>query len=257
MKKLKISIICLILISIIMLLQQPVKATESFQTQLTTNKQEIKKGEEIEIILTFKNFEDINKGINSYKATLDYNENVFEEVNVSNFESLNLWEEFLYNSKNHEFISIKKAGCNTEEDVLKFKLKAKENVNPEDTIIKVKDVVASEGKKDIKINDTQISISVIKEQDNSNPENPGNSDNSNNGQSGEEDKIPSGNLPNTGLTIKSSFILILIEILVIIAIVVLIKMKKIDKKINKNGKMLLMFLTTGIVTIQFVGTIYK
>lgn len=260
MKRIKGIFVLLFVFIIIAIIQLPVQAVESFQTQLTASNIEIKKGEQVEITLNFKDYEEINKGINAYKATLEYDSNLFEKVKTTSFKSLNSWEEFLYNSENNEFIAIKKAGSKTDEAILTLVLKAKENVSPKDTIIKVKDIVASEGKKDIYVNDSQVEIQVIKEQESQKPnvpidtEDPDTEQNNNNNIP--NDDIANGKLPQTGLNPMHTFILIIIELLVIIAIVAYIKMKKLDKKINKKTKMFITILSVGIITTQLVGTIY-
>lgn len=255
----KVKGILILLVTFIMsiFIQLPVQAAESFETDLIANNVEIKKNEEILVTLNFKNYQEINKGINAYKATLEYDTNVFEEVKTNDFQSLNSWEEFLYNPQNHQFIAIKKAGSKSAEAIVSLKLKAKENINPQETIIKIKDIVASEGKKDIYVNDSQVTIQVIKEQDAQKPSdtvNQGN--NSQNTQNNENKELAIGNLPHTGASPLMSFIFIAIEILVVIAIILYAKIKKIDKKINKKGKILFTIIATGIISSQLVGTIY-
>lgn len=254
-------ILCIIVTFFILIsFQLPVFAVENFNTQLVASDTEIKKGEEIEVTLSFKNFEDINKGINAYKATLEYDSNLFEEVKASDFKTLNSWEEFLYNPQNQEFIAIKKAGVKADEEVLTLVLRAKENISQKETIVKVKDIVASEGKKDINVDASQVLIQVIKEQDTQKPNEPIDTEepdsNQNNNSNIPDDNKADGKLPQTGVNPIYSIILIIIEILVIIAVISYTKMKKIDKKINKNKKILFTILSVGIITTQLIGTIY-
>lgn len=258
----KIKGILFVIITFVILIsvQLPVLAVENFDTQLVTSSAEIKKGEELEVTLSFKNFEDINRGINAYKATLEYDSNLFEKVDTSDFKSLNSWEEFLYNPENKEFIAIKKAGIKSDEEVLTLVLKAKENISPEETIVKVKNIVASEGKKDINVNASQVSIQVIKELDSQKPNEPidneePDSDKNNSSNITDDNKVY-GKLPYTGVNTIHSIILIIIEILVIIAVISYTKMKKIDKKISKSKKILFTILAVGIIIIQLMGTIY-
>lgn len=260
MKKIKGVFIIIFSLLILFSIQLPVLAVENFQTELVANKVEIEKGEQIEVTLNFKNFQEINKGINAYKATLEYDTDLFEEVKTTDFKNLNDWEEFLYNSNNHGFIAIKKAGTKSDEAIISLVLTAKENINPKETNIKVKDIIASEGKNDIYVNESQVIIQVIKEQNSSTPDDSTNIKNPNteleNNDNTFNDSIMDGKLPQTGLSPMNSFILIIIEILIIIAIISFIKMKRIDKKINKKGKTFFTILFSGIITIQLIGTIY-
>lgn len=84
-----------------------VQAVSSMQAKLEGDTLEVKKGQEIIVNFKLDDYEDINKGINAYKATLEYNKNVFEEVVQSDFQAQNNWEELKFNKDTGEFISIK------------------------------------------------------------------------------------------------------------------------------------------------------
>ena len=86
MNKIKRIIVFIIFMVIIVANTLTVKAVESFKTNLVTNNEDIKKGEEVEVTLSFENFQDINKGLNAYKATLEYDSNVFEKVTINDFD---------------------------------------------------------------------------------------------------------------------------------------------------------------------------
>lgn len=259
MNKIKRIIVFIIFMVIIVANTLTVKAVESFKTNLVTNNEDIKKGEEVEVTLSFENFQDINKGLNAYKATLEYDSNVFEKVTINDFESLNSWQEFLYNENNHEFVAIKKSGSKSDEDIIKVKLRAKQNIKPGQTIIKVKDVVTSEGKKDIFVGESQVLVNLMEQQNSQNPVVPGDSGENNNsqGNNSDLDNLLDGKLPQTGVSSIFLPILLIIEILlVIIAINSYIKMKKLDKKVKSKGKMLMVLVTTSLLTMQVVSTIY-
>lgn len=234
-----------------------------FSGRVETNTDKIKAGEEIEIKFYLQDYSDINDGLNAYKATLDYDSNIFENVEFEDFTSQNLWEEFLYNENTHEFVAIKKAGSETPEEVVSLKLKAKSDIKAGETTIKVKNIVASEGKEDIISNDTEVKIQVIAN------EYGDNSDNNNQSGSIDDEKteeLPEsgsiyddekpGKLPHTGSGSITSFILIAIEILIVIAIISKYKEKSITKKINKNSKLFITILCFGIISAQLITNIY-
>jgi len=146
---------------------------------------DLKSGEEVEITLKLDSFNDIKKGINAYKATLDYDEKIFEQVFQNSFECLNGWEDLLYNPSTKEFVSIKRAGTTKAENVAKIKLKVKKGMKATKTSIKVKDAVVSEGKRDIFVNEKSIQLNIFTEQtsipsDNDNNNNSNNSSNNTN-----------------------------------------------------------------------------
>lgn len=139
-------------------------ASTKVESKLIVNTTEYIGGETVELTLKLNNLEDIKKGVNAYKATLDYDENVFEKVVESNFVCQNNWEEFNYNPKNKQFVLIKKVGTTAKEDIVKINLKVKENAKINKTVIKMTDITTSEGKKDIIVKDISIPINIIEKQ---------------------------------------------------------------------------------------------
>ncbi len=139
-------------------------AETSIGASLNLNTKELKSGQELTVTLKLENYVEIEKGVNAYKATLDYDKNIFEEVNIKNFTNLNKWEQLEYNRKTGEFVAIKKAGSKNPENVVKITLKVKNTTYYGKTNIKIKDITTSEGKKDLKIDDKTISVDIIKEQ---------------------------------------------------------------------------------------------
>lgn len=150
MKKIS-SIIISSIIIILILMCTEVQASTSMQAKLEGETLEVKKGEEITVSCKLDNYQEISKGINAYKATFEYDKNVFEEVIQSNFELQNNWEELKFNKDTGEFVSIKKAGSKTGEVVAKITLKVKADATIGKTDIKMTEVVTSEGKEDINL----------------------------------------------------------------------------------------------------------
>ncbi len=139
-------------------------AKTSIGASLASNTKELKIGQELTVTLKLDNYVEIEKGVNAYKATLDYDKNIFEEVYIDNFTNLNKWEQLEYNRKTGEFVAIKKAGSKTPENVVKITLKVKDTSYYGKTNIKLKDITTSEGKRDLKIDDKIISVDIVKEQ---------------------------------------------------------------------------------------------
>lgn len=148
-----------------------VQASNNLKATIQSSKNEIEKSEEIEIILKLQDYQDIKDGINAYKATLDYDENIFEKVLEQNFTCKNNWELLKYNKDTKEFIAIKKAGSKEPEEVASLILKTKEEVQPKTTEVKIKEIVTSDGKKDINVEEAKLAIDVIEEQEEK-PEKP-------------------------------------------------------------------------------------
>lgn len=162
MKKKIMGIITLLVISILIGIQ-PVLA-QTIDAKLNTNVTELKANESVEITLSLDNFNDIKKGINAIIGTLEYDKSIFEEIVQSDFACQNNWESLKYNPQTQEFVAIRKVGTKIGENVIKLTLKTKANVDPTKTIIKIKDISTSEGKKDIALNNTEAVINIVKEQ---------------------------------------------------------------------------------------------
>lgn len=160
-----------IIFMLVILITIKVQASDGLKASVQSSKSEIKKTEEIVITLKLDEYQNIKNGINAYKATLEYDEDIFEEVLEKDFESKNNWEMLKYNKDTKELVAIKKAGSTVPEEVAEVKLKAKEEIEPKTTEIKVKDIVTSDGKRDIEVEEAKVAVNVIKEQEEK-PEEP-------------------------------------------------------------------------------------
>ncbi len=148
----------------LILLASNLLAASNLKAKASSSVTELKGGEEVTVTLRFDEYQQIKNGINAYKATLEYDKQIFEEVTEKDFVCQNDWEELKYNKDTGEFVAIKKVGSNTPEDVVKLTLKANESVKATTTDIKIKDIVTSEGERDIQIAETKVTINVIEEQ---------------------------------------------------------------------------------------------
>ncbi|MCI8273738.1 MAG: hypothetical protein HFJ55_06635 [Clostridia bacterium] len=283
-----ITIIFLILTSTISYADTNVDWTLSSETQ--------KLYEEETIVLTLKmeKLESISKGVNAYKAKLQYDENIFEEVRQEDFKSLNKWDKLKYNPSTKEFVAISVEGVTNKQEIIDVTLKVKKGAKAGKTSISVTDIVCSEGKKDIEGTQVSKEVEIIKEATNPDNPNPGNPDNPNPGnpdspnpdvpdtpdnsgdsntnnpsgpdgsQKPNSDKTntPDGNkneatskLPKTGIG-GYTWLYILIVIQCIIAIILFKKYKNVNKKISKKTMMLMTIIGTAFISAQFIGTTY-
>ncbi len=162
MKKIIISLITILIINLVSM--NVVYASTSVGTKLESNNNDYLRGEKIELTLKLENLKEVRKGVNAYKATLDYDRDVFEEIIQSDFVCLNNWEEFKYNPQNGQFVLIKKTGTTKNENIVKINLKVKKDANIEKTVIKLKDITTSEGKEDININNINLTVNIVEKQ---------------------------------------------------------------------------------------------
>lgn len=156
-------IIMTILIALI-LLASNLLAAANLKAQAKASVSDLKGGEEVTITLRFDEYQQIQEGLNAYQATLEYNKEIFEEVRQEDFQCLNDWEKLQYNQATGEFVAIKKVGSTEPEDIVSVTLRTKPEVKATTTEIKIKDIVTSEGERDIAIAETKATINIIEEQ---------------------------------------------------------------------------------------------
>lgn len=152
-----------ILIALI-LLAGNLLAAANLKAQAKASVSDLKGGEEVTITLRFDEYQQIQEGLNAYQATLEYNKEIFEEVRQEDFQCLNDWEKLQYNQATGEFVAIKKVGSTEPEDIVSVTLRTKPVVKATTTEIKIKDIVTSEGERDIAIAETKATINIIEEQ---------------------------------------------------------------------------------------------
>lgn len=141
-----------------------ISITDKVGASLTSSKDKLKEEETVVVELKFDKYNNITKGLNAFKATLEYDNEIFEEVKQSDFLVKNDWEELKYNKDTKEFVAIKKAGSKSDETILQISLKAKKEVEPGITTIQISNIFTSEGKEDLLLNDTSVQINIIKDQ---------------------------------------------------------------------------------------------
>ena len=163
-KKVMIRLFIIVGLLISILLVVNIHSMASLKALIISPTKDLKGGQEVTITLKFDEYKEIKEGINAYKAILEYSDEIFEEVGQEKFICQNDWENLKYNKQTKEFVAIKKAGTNTPEDVVTITLKVKEGAKATTTDIKIKDIVTSEGEKDIPIEETKITINIIEEQ---------------------------------------------------------------------------------------------
>lgn len=164
MKKIIMYVIGLIIFSSIATTVLAIAETDKIKAKLISSEEELKAGQEVTITLKFDKYNQIFKGINAFKATLQYDGEIFEKVMQSNFKTENDWEELKYNGETKELVAIKKSGSKKEEDILQLKLKVKNEIEPGKTDIKLGQISTSEGKEDLLMEDVTVELDIIKEQ---------------------------------------------------------------------------------------------
>lgn len=243
MKKIVTNIMLFI---ILILIGTNVQASSKVSANIRGTTNELRAKEEVVITLQLNEYQDIQTGINAYKATIEYDNNVFEELTENNFKAVNGWSELKYNNSTKEFVSIKKAGSKVAEDIVQITLKVKANASAQTAMIKIKDITASEGKEDLKIGETNFLIDIINEGNKLGATKPSES----NGFGQSEDLLP-GKVPQTGDT--HIVFAILTGICGLFAFIFATKARIYGRRINRRGKLLIVILFTTAISIHFVN----
>lgn len=212
MKKL-ISILLIILISLCPIIVNALSYTAS----LSAEEVELKPGETININLKLSNI-DMDSGIIALGGELIFDENIFEPITVnsmggilssslSKISALGSFGGIAYSPTTKKFTMDGNDFMTETNDVLKIMLKVKSGVTAKTTTVEIRNLVASNGDKDVEAGNA--SIKVGKENgDNQNPDdnnpddndpdnnNPGDNTGDNNGDNNNNSNTP-GNNSNT------------------------------------------------------------
>ena len=235
---------------------------EAANTTLICNikaeKTEIKQGEETVLTLEIENSSD---NINAFQAKINYDSNVWEELDEDNFETINEWESLKYNSNNKEFNIINKQE-NTNKEILKIKLKAKDNAVAGNTEIAIDEIVASNGTSEFESAKLNQNIDIksnenITDKDNQTPSNTENTNNNNKNEPNIieklKEKLPSI-LPKTG---TGRFLLFMLVAAIILSIILYCRNKKCGKKMLMIIVCIILINQSSVYTASgvFVGDI--
>lgn len=183
------------------------------QVEIDLSQKEIRPGDTVEITIKLL---DITNVLYTYSGEIEYDKEVFQEINNESFIVANLWENLKYNNENGKFIVTSK-GSNGNEEILKVKLISKNNIKKTNAKINIKNLKTVNeitNQEICSFNVEQINIDINQE----------NNIDKNNG--GSHDKLIGEELPQTG---KNSYIEIIIFIMVLISVFLFFRYRKISK----------------------------
>ena len=264
-RKIVFIITIIIILASSLLFYSNIQATnKTLKCSIEVDKIEIEQGEELSIILKMNN----ENNANALNARINYDNEIWEELEQNNFIAKDGWENVKYNKNNKEFIIVNKQE-EINQEVLEIKFKAKDNVKVNNTEIKIEEIIGANSNEEITSEDLVQKISIkmndntTKEDDkpsnseendssnktekNDNLSNQEKGDNTSNSEKNKKEKLPSI-FPKTG---ESRIIAITIIILAIISCLISVILYRRNKKI---GKMMVMFIVGGIL-ISY-GTVF-
>ena len=129
---------------------------EAQRLNINTNieQSEIEQGEEAKISF----FIERDKNINSVKASIEYDNDVWEEVKEEDFILKNDWESLIYNNISKEFIVINK-NEKVNDEILEIKLKAKKDAKLGITEVVINNISSSDAEEEF--NEEKISKEIL------------------------------------------------------------------------------------------------
>ena len=146
----------------------------SATTELVSNVQNTKQGEEIILTFSIKNISGTNTGINSLEGVITYDSEVFEQIvqndSETSFSPLNSWDTPTYNSSNFKFVTTKASFVKEDQDVMTIKFKVKDSAKSGSTTISIDNVKVSNIDELYEVQDPATAIIQIGESTSSIPE---------------------------------------------------------------------------------------
>ena len=202
-----------------------VSYADNQQVEVVADKNSLKNEDEIEISIKLLNTEN---ELYTYSGEIQYDKDIFEEITSNNFSSLNSWENLQYNSSNNKFIITKNCSIGNEE-ILKIKLKCKNNAKNSSTKIYVKNLktVNETNNEEVEtLSEKEIDINIKNSDSDKNKVNDVNNNESENEP--KNDNLANKKLPQAGD--KKSISIFIIAIALLYAFCIFARYKKISKK---------------------------
>ncbi len=230
-------IISLTLILVVMMtLVSNVYAESSYKLSLEPSKNEVGKGEQFTVDVKISDIQD-ESGIIALGAKLEYDQTSLELVEM---QGVGKWSSPSYNELNGEFATDRNGNTIGNETMFRITFKVTEQ-SKQNFEISLKNISASNGNEDIKIEDIKTEIS-LEDDDNIIPTDP--SGNNTNGPFIDDPETPNGvgnnivngngiltnqTIPDTGSS--NSMLAVFIGVAGILAVVSFIKMRKNEERI--------------------------
>ena len=221
-------IVSLTLILVVMMtLVSNVYAASSYKLSLEPSKTEVSKGEQFTVDVKISEIQD-EKGIIALGAKLEYDETSLELVEM---QGVGKWSNPTYNELNGEFATDRNGTTIGNETVFRLTFKVSDN-SKSSFEISLKNIAASNGESDIKVEDikTEISVSgnssgnIIPDENNTN-DGPENNKVANNNSIENTNQV----IPDTGSS--SSILAVLIAVAGILSIISFVRMRKNEERV--------------------------
>ncbi len=147
-------ICCLLLMGLLL----PYGVCAKIQSKLESAS-EVVNGEKLRVSIHLEQTKS-SEEIGVYRAILEYDESTFVGIDEDSFEAVNGWSDVFYNEETHSILLLNKFGSPAKEEIVKFDLKLKNNVNPAKTKLKLINQTVANENGDIVLDDVERFVDV-------------------------------------------------------------------------------------------------
>ena len=150
----------------------------SFAVKITPSTPNVEKGATVKLVLSVANLDVGANGLNTFLATMEYDQTVFDIATSNNIKALNGWDSPTYNAGNGKILTTKGSFVNTESDVIEITLTAKSTAKTGSTTVTFKNIEASNSQEDIVAANTSYILNIVEKAQNggNDEQNPGTTD---------------------------------------------------------------------------------
>lgn len=148
-------------IAMLLLLVTPaVVKADSFQLNVTADKQNIQPGQTVTLTLSVSNINAGKSGINTLEGIIDYDTSIFEKITQGDFKSMNNWSITYNASERKVFAAILSEGVTTNQSIATITFKVKEKVKYTNTSITIKNVTSNNGSEFIRESNKKTTFEI-------------------------------------------------------------------------------------------------
>lgn len=133
----------------------------SFAVKITPSTPNVEKGSTVTLVLSVANLDVGANGLNTFLATMEYDQTVFDIATSNNIKALNGWDSPTYNAGNGKILTTKGSFVKTESDVIEITLTAKSTAKTGSTTVTFKNIEASNSQEDIIAANTSYILNIV------------------------------------------------------------------------------------------------
>ncbi len=151
------NVVCVLVLFITFFIPTVVLAS-NITSEVILSSDDVTMGETLKA--TIKLAQGSNDEMVAYEAKLDFDENIFQNIDKSSIATYNGWDLLDYNPTTHTFVVINKYGTTLNEDIMSVKLSLKRDAVPTKTVVGLKNQSVANRESEYEINDYTGKVGV-------------------------------------------------------------------------------------------------